>query len=119
MSAVQFPNLKTGLTAQHPYRRLTCYSTRLLEFLDGSEQRIPLQGSARPEWRIVLSKLDETELSRFSDLFDASQAGTRDIQLTDPMDGQEYTCNFAEPELGVESDALGSGSVEIRLVGKK
>lgn len=119
MSTINVPTLKTGLTVQHPFRRQIHFSTRVLQFVDGTEQRIAQQGQPNREWQIALSKLDEAELSQYSDLFEASLGGTRDIQLLDPIDGQEYVCLFAEPELDVRADALGSGSVEISLLEKK
>ena len=35
----EFPKLKTGAVAQYPAQRTTRYSTHVMRFMDGSEQR--------------------------------------------------------------------------------
>ena len=119
MSTLAFPTLKTGLSVQHPFRKRTQFSTRVLEFMDGGEQRIAQWRTPSREWQISLSKLDEAEVGRHAEFFEASLGGSRDIRFTDPIDGQDYTCGLAEPTCSVKTDALGSGSLEVVLVERK
>lgn len=119
MSTTAFPLLKTGSRLQYPFRRTAQYSTQVLEFIDGTEQRMPQQASSQLEWQIGLSKLDDGEVNRYTELFDASQAGVRGILFLDPLDSQTYTCALVEPELDVEVDGLGYGSIEITLTEKR
>ena len=60
-----FPALKTGAVAQYPSDRTRRYSTQVLRFLDGSEQRFAGFGAPLKRWLIRLELLDDTELAGF------------------------------------------------------
>ena len=58
-----FPTLKTGVVAQYPSDRARRFSTQVLRFLDGSEQRFAGFGAPLKRWLIRLELLDEAELA--------------------------------------------------------
>ena len=98
-----FPALKTGVVAQYPSDRAKRFSTHVLKFLDGSEQRFARFGAPLKRWLIHLELLDETELENLEEFFveQAGQAGT--FSFTDPWDGTVHAnCSF-------ESDAMTAG----------
>jgi phage-related protein len=95
-----FPVLKTGVVAQYPSDRAKRFSTQVLRFLDGSEQRFAGFGAPLKRWLIRLELLDEGELANLEEFFveQAGQAGT--FSFTDPWDGTVHaSCSF-------ESDAM-------------
>ncbi len=90
-----FPTLKTGAVAQYPSDRTRQFSTQVLRFLDGGEQRFAGFGAPLKRWLIRLELLDETELAGLEDFFveQGGQAGT--FTFTDPWDGTVYAnCSF-------------------------
>src|SRR5579864_9197932 len=90
-----FPALKTGAVAQYPSDRARRFSTQVLRFLDGSEQRFAGFGAPLKRWLIRLELLDEAELATLEDFFveQAGQAGT--FSFTDPWDGTVHAnCSF-------------------------
>ena len=90
-----FPALKTGAVAQYPSDRTRRFSTKVLRFLDGGEQRFAGFGAPLKRWLIRLELLDEPELAGLEDFFveQGGQAGT--FAFTDPWDGTVYAnCSF-------------------------
>ncbi len=95
-----FPVLKTGAVAQYPAERTPMFSTQVLRFVDGSEQRFGGYGAPLHQWAIQFSKLDETEMHAIQEFFRqmAGRAGT--FSFTDPWTGTVYpSCSLASDEL--------------------
>jgi phage-related protein len=89
--------------AQYPSDRAKRFSTQVLRFLDGSEQRFAGFGAPLKRWLIRLELLDEAELANLEEFFveQAGQAGT--FSFTDPWDGTVHaSCSF-------ESDVITAG----------
>jgi hypothetical protein len=112
-----FPALKTGAVAQYPSDRQPTFSTQVVRFLNGSEQRFPGFGTALRQWVIRLDLLDESELTNLQ-LFFESQGGRAQVfTFTDPFDGTVYTsCSFGsdELELSFNGPQQGQATVTIR-----
>ena len=90
-----FPALKTGVVAQYPLDRQKEYSTQVLRFLDGSEQRFPACGAALRRWVIRLDLLDEGELASLGAFFEAQGGRAGVFSFTDPFDAAVYAnCSF-------------------------
>ena len=90
-----FPTLKTGAVAQYPSDRGRRFSTTVLQFLDGSEQRFASFGLPLKRWVIRAELLDEAELASLEEFFveQAGQAGS--FAFPDPWDGTVYPrCSF-------------------------
>jgi hypothetical protein len=95
----EFPKLKTGAVAQYPAQRLTRFSTQILHFVDGSEQRYREWSGALRRWVIELTALDEEEIDALESFVIAEQGNYGTFTFTDPWDGEEYSeCSLEDPE---------------------
>jgi phage-related protein len=96
----EFPRLKTGAVAQYPAEKSVVYSTTVLRFLDGTEQRCRDYGTALRRWTIRLDRLDEREMAQVEEFFLSQQGQAEDFTFTDPWDGEEYpACSIENHEL--------------------
>jgi phage-related protein len=111
-----FPALKTGAVAQYGSDRSRMFSTQVLRFLDGSEQRFPGYGTALMQWAIRLELLDESELANLEQFFEdeGGRAGT--FSFTDPWDGTVYaSCSFGSDELALGFDDVARGKTQVTV----
>jgi phage-related protein len=109
-----FPALKTGAIAQYPSDRARKYSTQVLRFLDGGEQRFAGFGAPLKRWLIRLQLLDEAELVGIEDFFveQGGQAGS--FTFTDPWDGTVHTnCSFEGDTLTADYRDRGDGVASV------
>jgi hypothetical protein len=109
-----FPTLKTGAVAQYPSDRKRRFSTQVLRFLDGGEQRFAGFGTPLKRWLIRLDLLDDAELASFEDFFveQGGQAGT--FTFTDPWDGTAHTnCSFESDTMTADYRGRGDGAVSL------
>ena len=111
-----FPTLKTGATLQYPAQRATQFSTDVVRFVDGSEQRFRGYRSALRKWIIRLDLLDETELHVLREFFRTQGGAAESFRFTDPWDGTVYAnCSLEGDEMAenlVEADK-GNASLTI------
>jgi hypothetical protein len=109
-----FPALKTGAVAQYPSERALQFSTAVHEFVDGSEQRSRLYGSAMRRWLIRLELLDEAELFRLERFFVEQSGAVGSFTFTDPWDDVEYAdCSFEGDEIDLVFEGLGNGKTSL------
>jgi phage-related protein len=112
-----FPTLKTGAVAQYPSDQVQSFSTQVMRFLDGSEQRFPGYGATLHRWAIRLDLLDESELAGLEQFFESEGGRAGSFSFTDPFDGTVYTnCSFDGDELSFvfNGPQRGKTSVTIR-----
>ena len=95
-----FPLLKTGAVLQYPATHHIQHSTRVLQFLDGGEQRFREYPKAIRKWVIRLDLLDEGELARLEEFFQSQQGRLGEFSFTDPWDDTVY------PDCSLESDVI-------------
>jgi hypothetical protein len=95
-----FPKLKTGAVLQYPAERSMEYSTEVLEFADGTEQRYRDGGSALHRWVIRLELLNEQEMSALASFCNQQQGRFGSFPFQDPWDGAEY------PNCSLEDDVF-------------
>jgi hypothetical protein len=109
-----FPALSTGAVAQYPVSRASTYSTEVIQFLDGSQQRCRIRGKMLRRWQVSLSQLTEQELFALEQFFDAAQGNFDLFTFTDPMTNQTIpSCRLQEPSVITQYIAVGSGSAVI------
>lgn len=96
-----FPTLKTSAVAQYPATRSFHYSTDLVQFIDGSEQRFRDYGRPYHRWIITLHRLDETELQQIRSFVVQMNGSAGVFSFTDPWDGTMY------PTCSLEGDGFG------------
>lgn len=95
-----FPVLKTGAVIQYPAEKATRFSTEVLRFVDGSEQRFRDFGASLRRWTIRLDLLDETELNAFRNFFRTQRGAAGTFAFTDPWDGTTYdNCSLESDEM--------------------
>lgn len=95
----EFPKLKTGAVAQYPAQRITRFSTQVMRFVDGSEQRYREFSGPLQRWVIQLTTLDEEELDAMEAFFLSEQGGYGTFSFVDPWDDSEYAdCSLENPD---------------------
>ena len=105
-----FPALKTGAVAQYGSDRTRQFSTQVLRFLDGSEQRFQDYGAPLWQWMIRLSLLDEAELTKLELFFEDEGGRAGNFSFTDPWDGTVYAnCSFGNDDLATQFDGVARG----------
>ncbi|MGA3206186.1 MAG: DUF2460 domain-containing protein [Bryobacteraceae bacterium] len=109
-----FPTLKTGVVAQYGSDRSRQFSTGVLRFLDGREQRFQGVGTPLLAWVIRLDLLDESELENLELFFEneGGRAGT--FSFTDPWDGTVYaSCSFGSDDLALGFEEIARGRTQV------
>lgn len=109
-----FPALKTGAVAQYPSNRVRRFSTQVIRFLDGDEQRFAGFGTPLKRWLIRLELLDESELSSLEEFFvqQGGKAGT--FSFTDPWDGTVHAnCSFDGDTMTAEYRGQGDSAASV------
>jgi len=102
-----FPSLNTGAVMQYPAQRTTEFSTEVLRFVDGAEQRFPGYGTLLRRWVIRLDLLTEDEMNRIASFYSVQAGAAGTFSFTDPWDGAVYSsCSFEGDEL---AGSLNSG----------
>jgi len=111
-----FPALKTGAVAQYGSDRSRKFSTEVLRFLDGSEQRFPGYGAALRQWVIRLELLDESELANLEQFFEDLGGRAGAFSFTDPWDGTVYaSCSFGSDELELQFQDIARGKTQVTV----
>lgn len=99
---------------QWPAERGVYFSTEVLEFADGSEQRIRNFSKVIRRWIVDLEELDEEDLT-VMEAFYAQQQGQRGtFSFVDPWDGTLHAeCHFDHSDLVAEYRSLLGGSAKL------
>ena len=119
--AMTFPALRTSAIAQYPFQSRTTYSTEILRFVDGSEQRYSNYGQPVRRWVIQLDRVDEGELSAIRQFFRAQGGMAGRFAFADPVTGTAYAnCSFDQQALdgGVTDINRGGATLMIRTNGQ-
>lgn len=109
-----FPVLKTGAVAQYGSTRSRQFSTQVLRFLDGSEQRFSGYGAPLLQWVIQLDLLDESELENLKQFFEDEGGRAGSFSFTDPWDGTVYAnCSFGSDDLDLQYQDVARGKAQV------
>jgi phage-related protein len=109
-----FPTLKTGAVAQYPAKKTGTYSTQILRFVDGSEQRFGDYAAPLHTWTIQVSLLDETEMHQIREFFRTQTGGSGEFSFTDPHTGTVYAnCSLDNGTLVETFDAEMRGQTQL------
>jgi hypothetical protein len=110
------PRLKTGAVTQYPAQKAICYSTHILRFADGSEQRFREYSSALRRWTVQLDLLDEVEMSQIESFFLSQQGVFGSFSFVDPWEEVEYAnCSLENAELVLKFLREGRGQAILRI----
>jgi hypothetical protein len=111
-----FPTLKTGAITQYPSGRERDFSTQVMRFLDGSEQRFPAYGPPLRQWTIRLSLLDESELVNLEQFFESQGGRAGSFSFVDPFDGTTYpSCRFGSDSLALDYSTYSGGETSVTV----
>jgi len=112
-----FPQLKTGAVMQYPASVVQQFSTDLVVFLDGTEQRSRKWSNAARRWTIDLSLLDESEIRSVEEFFVGQSGALGSFAFTDPWSGTTYpSCSIAEDSLTMQFDAQDRARLKLTVV---
>lgn len=101
-----FPLLSTGAVTQYPSGRQVSYSTNIMRFVDGSEQRFRELKKPVQTWNIRLHHLSSEEMASIELFFEACQGQFGSFAFTDPWDGTEY------PDCSLDQDKLSAVAID-------
>jgi uncharacterized protein (TIGR02217 family) len=112
-----FPELQSGAVAQYPLEHSSEYKTRVLSFVDGSEQRFRQRRAVQRRWLVRLTLLSEGEIATLLTFFTDRKGSYGTFSFRDPWDGRLYeNCSFDQDVLGAvfESEGRCTGILTIR-----
>ncbi len=111
-----FPRLRTEAVTQYPFERTHRYSTEVLRFVDGSEQRFRQRGRPIQEWTVELQLLDEGEMHQLREFWVAMAGKAGIFTFHDPWDDTDYpNCQFASDAAAFHLDAEMRGMTTLRI----
>jgi phage-related protein len=111
-----FPALKTGAVAQYPSDQVQNFSTQVVRFVDGSEQRFPGYGARLHRWVIRLELLDESELTNLEQFFESEGGRAGTFTFADPFDGTVYgSCSFDADQLAMNFNDISEGKAQVTI----
>ncbi len=102
---------------QYPAERTSYYTTEVLRFVDGTEQRFRQSGSCLRRWVVRLDLLSEEELHTLWAFVGSAKGRQGTFTFRDPWDGRDYpTCGFEDDDLEIdfEGELRGKTMVTIR-----
>jgi len=112
-----FPTLKTGAITQYPATKYTQYSSFVLRFLDGSDQRYRDYSTPLRHWTIQLSMLDEAELNALDHFFNSQQGRFESFSFVDPWTQSTIpSCSIEQDSLDYELSGEMRGSTTMVVV---
>ena len=95
-----FPVLKTGVITQVPANRNIYFSTDVVQFVDGAEQRFCSYAQPYHRWSVNVAALDEAELQNIRLFIQQMDGAVGLFSFTDPWDGTVYpTCSIEGDDL--------------------
>jgi len=98
-----FPTLTTGAVMQYPAKRTIKFSTDVIRFLDGTEQRYREEPSVLHQWTIALDLLKDEELAALNQFFLSNQGAYGSFSFTDPWDGTVYAnCSLSSDSFTIQ-----------------
>ena len=90
-----FPKLSTGALAQYGSSYTLAFQTRVIRYVDGSEQRYADRGTPVRRWTIALRQLTPGELAAVQEFFREQRGREGTFSFTDPWtDSEHTTCCF-------------------------
>lgn len=111
------PALKTGAPAQYPSSKSVSYSSYVVKFLDGSDQRYRNYSVPLTQWSFPLAMLDDSEMTLLGQFFAGQQGQYGSFSLYDPWTQTEHaSCSFSQDTITntLKEEAAGSTEIAIR-----
>jgi len=112
-----FPILSSGAVTQYPTGLTSGQGSRVIRFLDGSDQRYLMQARALRQWQIRLDLLNETEIQQVEAFFTDVQGDYSPFTFPDPISGADVpSCRLAAPALVSEYIGVDNSSTSFWVI---
>jgi|SRR5271165_875909 len=112
-----FPILNTGAVTQYPLQPTTAFSSQVLQFVDGSEQRFPAYAGPLHRWSVQLNLLDEDEINSLTNFFTDLAGPAGSFTFTDPATGTVYPdCSFESVNFSMQIQPGDLGKTAFSIV---
>jgi hypothetical protein len=112
-----FPALKTGAATQYPATKGTQYSSFVVRFLDGTDQRYRQYTPALMRWTVKLELLDESETGALEQFFLGQQGRFGTFSFVDPWTQTVYpSCSFDQGAYAFQLAGESQGTVSLAVV---
>jgi hypothetical protein len=112
-----FPTLKTGAATQYPATKTTQYSSFVVRFLDGTDQRYRQYTPALVRWNVKLELLDESETGALEQFFLGHQGQFGTFSFVDPWTQTVYpSCSFDHGAYTFQLAGESQGTVSLTVV---
>ena len=111
-----FPTLKTGAVAQYPATEAAQFSSFVVRFLDGSDQRYRQFAAPLQSWVIKLNMLDEAELNALEQFFTAQGGSFGTFSFVDPWTQATFAnCSLTQDTLqyAMQAEMQGTASLTV------
>lgn len=112
-----FPLLKTGAVAQYPASTSISYSSRVIRFLDGSDQRYRDYSSPLHKWALLLNLLDDAELSALEQFVVTQEGRFGNFAFAEPGTQVQYSsCSINQEGLDyvLTQEARGAAGIVVQ-----
>jgi hypothetical protein len=95
-----FPKLTTGAVTQYPATRAIEHRTRIIQYTDGTEQRLSRRNMPVRRWLVQLDQLTEREANDVLSFFAQVRGRAERFDFEDPWSGQIVPdCRFEQDEI--------------------
>ena len=112
-----FPTLKTGAVIQYPATKTTGFSSFVVRFLDGGDQRYRQFTPPLRRWAIQLDMLDEAEVSTLEQFFVAQEGRFGTFSFVDPWTQTTFpNCSLDQETLDYELAGETRGTLRLVVV---
>jgi Conserved hypothetical protein 2217 (DUF2460) len=109
-----FPTLKTGAVIQYPATKSVHYSSFVVRFLDGTDQRYRQYGTPLHRWAIDLELLDEGELNTLEQFFIAQEGSFASFIFVDPWTQTSFpNCSIDQDILDYQLSGESQGAMKL------
>ena len=112
-----FPKLSSGVVTQYPVQLITAQTTRVIRFLDGSDQRYLVRGRSFRQWQIQLDLLNESEMQQLEAFYSEQQGDYTPFDFPDPFSGTVVpNCRFGHSILATNYTGVDTGMTTLWVV---
>ena len=112
-----FPDNLIPALFQHPCTRRTIYSTQVVTFVGGTEQRYALAGAPLRTWQAGPRLLSDKTVEQLAAFFDLVKGPTNPFRFRDPWEDVTYpVCFFQDDGLEIAAREQDRNAVSFAIV---
>ena len=112
-----FPDNLIPALFQYPSTRRTAFSTQVVTFVGGTEQRYALAGAPLRTWRAQPRLLTDNTVEQLAAFFELVKGPTNPFRFRDPWEDITYpVCYFQDAGLEISAREQGRNAVSFAIV---